>query len=141
MRKVTCLECGKTYDYDVDDFCPRCGAYNIPAKAQRTSIRVDGLSESNHEDSFLHEELHAENAERKRLKLSKGAARTVRPEKGSPSAVRTKPAGGAVRSDDTLLNREWDGRRRRNRTEVQGAGKIVLWIIILIVFLINFFSR
>ena len=28
MRKVRCYECGKTYDYDTDDFCPKCGAFN-----------------------------------------------------------------------------------------------------------------
>ena len=32
MRKVCCEECGKKYDYDVDDFCPRCGAYNPPKR-------------------------------------------------------------------------------------------------------------
>ena len=25
MRKVTCYECGKHYNYDDDGFCPRCG--------------------------------------------------------------------------------------------------------------------
>ena len=26
MRMVHCEDCGKRYDYDVDGFCPRCGA-------------------------------------------------------------------------------------------------------------------
>ena len=30
MREVKCYECGKTYDYDDDGFCPRCGAFNQP---------------------------------------------------------------------------------------------------------------
>ena len=30
MRLVTCSECGKHYDYDKDDFCPKCGVYNPP---------------------------------------------------------------------------------------------------------------
>lgn len=32
MRMVRCYECGKSYDYDDDGFCPRCGAFNQPAK-------------------------------------------------------------------------------------------------------------
>ena len=47
MRKVRCYECGKTYDYDTDDFCPKCGAFNQPPKsttidANGAVIRVDG---------------------------------------------------------------------------------------------------
>ena len=30
MRKVQCAECGKRYDFDEDDFCPKCGAFNQP---------------------------------------------------------------------------------------------------------------
>ena len=48
MRKVRCYECGKTYDYDTDDFCPKCGAFNQPPKsttidANGAVIRVDGM--------------------------------------------------------------------------------------------------
>lgn len=28
MRSITCSSCGKRYDYDVDEFCPKCGSYN-----------------------------------------------------------------------------------------------------------------
>ena len=50
MRKVRCYECGKTYDYDTDDFCPKCGAFNQPPKsttidANGAVIRVDGINE------------------------------------------------------------------------------------------------
>lgn len=30
MRKVTCGDCGRVYDYDKDDFCPKCGSFNTP---------------------------------------------------------------------------------------------------------------
>ena len=30
MRMVHCEDCRKRYDYDVDGFCPRCGAFNQP---------------------------------------------------------------------------------------------------------------
>lgn len=66
MRKVRCYECGKTYDYDTDDFCPKCGAFNQPPKsttidANGAVIRVDGINERGHAGSFVHEELHEEN--------------------------------------------------------------------------------
>ena len=53
MRKVRCYECGKTYDYDTDDFCPKCGAFNQPPKsttidANGAVIRVDGINERGH---------------------------------------------------------------------------------------------
>ena len=34
MREVKCYECGKTYDYDDDGFCPRCGAFNQPGRGE-----------------------------------------------------------------------------------------------------------
>ena len=82
MRKVRCYECGKTYDYDIDDFCPKCGAFNQPPKsttidANGAVIRVDGINERGHAGSFVHEELHEENRERKRMGLSKGTRRTA----------------------------------------------------------------
>ena len=66
MRRVRCYECGKMYDFDMDDFCPRCGAFNQPPKstaidADGSVIRVDGIIEKNHAGSFVHEELHEEN--------------------------------------------------------------------------------
>lgn len=32
MRKVRCHHCGKGYNYDQDEFCPKCGAFNPPPK-------------------------------------------------------------------------------------------------------------
>ena len=40
MRRVRCYECGKRYDFDVDDFCPKCGAFNQPDRTSR--IGADG---------------------------------------------------------------------------------------------------
>lgn len=37
MRKVQCEECGKRYDFDEDDFCPRCGAFNPPARRENAA--------------------------------------------------------------------------------------------------------
>ena len=51
MRKVTCASCGRPYDYDSDDFCPKCGSYNPPPDragarpAQAPPARVPAASE------------------------------------------------------------------------------------------------
>ncbi len=87
MRKVQCEECGKRYDFDIDDFCPKCGAFNQPARTRRIGmdgsvVRVDGINERNHQGSFVHRELHAEDRERRRVGLERSApraARAVRP--------------------------------------------------------------
>ena len=81
MRRVRCYECGKRYDFDVDDFCPKCGAFNQPDRTSRIGadgsvIRVDGLNEENHRESFVHTELHEENRERRNSGLSKGVQRS-----------------------------------------------------------------
>lgn len=83
MRKVRCYECGKSYDFDVDDFCPKCGAFNQPGKSARIGadgavIWSDGLNERNHAGSFVHQELHAENRVRKAVGLSKGVGRRAK---------------------------------------------------------------
>ena len=74
MRKVRCHECGKVYNFDAEDFCPRCGAFTQPPKstaidADGSVIRVEGINEENHRDSFVHAELHEENRKRRDTKL------------------------------------------------------------------------
>ena len=83
MRKIRCYECGKSYDFDVDDFCPKCGAFNQPGKrtgigAGGAVIRSEGINEKNHAGSFVHQEFHAENRVRKAVGLSKSVKRTVK---------------------------------------------------------------
>ena len=34
MRMVRCADCGKSYDYDDDGFCPKCGAFNQPERPE-----------------------------------------------------------------------------------------------------------
>jgi|GEM_PF-5320500 len=70
MRNVQCHECGKRYNFDKDDFCPRCGAFTQPPPKTRIGmngqvVRVDGINERNHQGSFVHAELHDENRRRK----------------------------------------------------------------------------
>lgn len=73
MRRIVCDECRRMYDYDRDEFCPRCGAFNQPVKtwttdAQGNVRRVDGVNEANHAGSFVHSEVHRE----KRVRQAKG---------------------------------------------------------------------
>lgn len=78
MRQVKCYECGKSYDYEEDGFCPKCGSFNQPPKGARvgadgTVMRLDGLNEQNHKNSFVHQEFHAEKQKRSKYGLDKSA--------------------------------------------------------------------
>ena len=121
MRKVRCYECGKTYDYDTDDFCPKCGAFNQPPKsttidANGAVIRVDGINERGHAGSFVHEELHEENRERKRMGLSKGTRRTA--------AAAPQPS----------VQRPASRQSGRQSGKAQPAiGKLIFWIFVAII--------
>ena len=99
MRRVRCYECGKMYDFDTDDFCPRCGAFNQPPKstaidANGSVIRVEGINEKNHAGSFVHEELHEENRERRRMGLSKSARQAAKPRQSWQSQSSAKGKTG-----------------------------------------------
>ena len=116
MRRVRCYECGKRYDFDVDDFCPRCGAFNPPGRSSRIDadgnvVRLDGLNEVNHRESFVHAELHEENKERRASGLSKGTKRA--PQK---TAARSAPAA-----------------KNRSRAAPNSMGNIIKWIIAAII--------
>ena len=89
MRRIVCDECGKPYDYDRDEFCPKCGAFNQPVKTWTTDSqgnvrRVDGVNETNHTGSFVHSEVHKE----KRVRQVKGMdwAKTPRQPPVRPAA-------------------------------------------------------
>lgn len=65
MKKVVCAECRKGYDFEQDEFCPRCGAFNQPVRtwgvdSRGNVVRVDGINEANHAESFVHKEVHRE---------------------------------------------------------------------------------
>ena len=84
VRKIKCYECGKTYDYNQEDFCPRCGAYTQPKKhlrfdGQGRIVRVDGINEQNHHGSFVHAERHQEEKQRRQEGLSRMDSAAVRP--------------------------------------------------------------
>ena len=97
MREGRCHECGKVYNFDAEDFCPRCGAFTQPPKstaidADGSVIRVEGINEKNHAGSFVHEELHEENRERRRTGLSKGTRRTGQTARPARTQEQNRPA-------------------------------------------------
>ena len=122
MRKVCCEECGKKYDYDVDDFCPRCGAYN-PPKRQESALRRDGLGEDNHAGSFLHSELHAEDKARRRAGLERPAKKKAAP----------------VRMAEPLAGAGQEKKARKPRSEQEGK-QILAVVVVILVFLLQMCS-
>ena len=108
MGRLVCEECKKVYDFDVDDFCPRCGAFNQPKKtwgvdAQGNVVRVDGVNEVNHKGSFVHKEIHSEKTRRRVTGMDKDSAmkrqaqRPVRQPGSSVSGLsEKKKSGGSV---------------------------------------------
>ena len=119
MRKVKCYDCGKRYDYDDDGFCPNCGAFNLPPKnshigADGDVVRLDGLNERNHAKSFLHDELHEENRERRKQNLDRPAVK-------KPSA-------------------EWQDVGKMIPMAARGKKKApsIVWVILAFVIFINF---
>ena len=92
MQKVSCYECGKSYDYQEEAFCPHCGAFNQPPRSSRIAadgsvVRVDGLSEAGHEGSFAHQEFHQEEKARRKSGLTKGVQRIQRPAPTQPTGA------------------------------------------------------
>lgn len=120
MANIVCENCGKRYDDQKDDFCPKCGAYNQPQHRWREDahgnvVRVDGVNESNHEDSFVHREVHREKAQRRRVGLDWRSGRTDRRPAAGPAPSRGTggPASG----------------QRSGGTKQSGAAK---WIVYLV---------
>ena len=93
MRVVKCYECRKLYNYDEDGFCPKCGAFNQPPAASRIGadgsvVWIEGINSRNHEGSFVHKELHAENRKRKGTALEREEKRTAAVKRSSSKVIR-----------------------------------------------------
>lgn len=121
MTPVVCGECRKRYDYEVDDFCPRCGAYNRPDQ-RSTARRVDGVNETGHAGSFVHSEVHKEKAVRKKFGLDKPTP----PKQTRPPASRPRR--------DPFSHWQFDRERERRRTAPSPASGIgvLVWIVVMI---------
>ena len=112
MRRIVCEDCGKRYDYDEDEFCPRCGAFNQPVKrwgvdAAGNVIRVDGVNEQDHAGSFVHSEVHHEKDERRKKGLDwqsgrKGAAPRPTPAANPYSSQQMRRKNQTARNNNIL---------------------------------------
>lgn len=125
MRQIVCEECRKTYDYDKDEFCPRCGAFNQPVKTWTTDSqgnvrRVDGVNEQNHAGSFVHREVHRE----KRVRQARGMDWNGGKAKTAPRQ-QPQPVRPAVQ------------RSQQQKKSMTEATRLFLWIVGIIIF-INF---
>ena len=106
MRKLKCENCGKCYNFDVDDFCPRCGAFNQPNNkwgfdANGNVIRIDGINERNHTGSFVHKEVHRERVVRRAKGLDRDkilASRKISSQVAQAKYVKRGPSLGEARA-------------------------------------------
>ena len=110
MSKVQCYECKRTYDYDEDGFCPRCGAFNQPPRARRIDangniVYQDGINEKAHAGSFVHQEYHSENRKRVATPLEQSAPRpTIHTTKRSAAKVQSGKKKGLSAAIYTQLS-------------------------------------
>ena len=125
MTKIVCEECKKAYDYERDDFCPRCGAYNQPRRTSGATVRVDGMNESGHAGSFAHREVHTEKAVRRAVGLDQ--SRTAKRPSQSPTVNRQQAPAAQSKGQQG----------KKSNASVLTAG---IWIIIILQFLRLFFD-
>ena len=140
MRRVKCEDCGKVYDFDTDDFCPRCGAFTFP-KGDRIGsdgsvVRAEEIRESNRKDSFLHAEYCAENRRRKAAGLDRGADRSQGSQWASaPGGAKTAKVSGPLPS---AAKPAFRGRRAADSAiEGRQLRRIIGWLVGIVV-LVNF---
>lgn len=91
--KITCQSCGKRYDTDQDELCPRCGSYNPFTRGYDDAAELDG--ERSYHDVQKYRE--------------QGDAQTARPEppplQGRPSRTKARrsPARPGGKSPGSVL--------------------------------------
>lgn len=105
MRRVRCYDCGKRYDYDIDGFCPRCGAFTMPEPKARIGtdgavVRAAGINECNRKNFFLHAE--GENQKRRSTLLEGIEKRSRTAGVGSIRKVGGRVLGGKTNSRGLL---------------------------------------
>ena len=140
MRRVKCEDCGKVYDFDTDDFCPRCGAFTFP-KGDRIGtdssvVRVEEIHESNRKDSFLHAEYFVEKRRRKAAGLDRGADRSRDSQWApAPGGAKTAKVSGPLPTAAKSASR---ARKAVSATEGQELRKIIGWLVGIVI-LASFF--
>ena len=140
MRRVKGEDCGRVYDFDTDDFCPRCGAFTFP-KGDRIGtdssvVRVEEIRESNRKDSFLHAEYFVEKRRRKAAGLDRGADRSRDSQWApAPGGAKTAQVSGPLPTAAKAASR---ARKAVSATEGQELRKIIGWLVGIVI-LASFF--
>ena len=105
MRMVHCEDCGKRYDYDVDGFCPRCGAFNQPVwvRSGGTAAAAESPAAQQKRTGRLQRELgeNLRQAEMAMGRLLKEVPRSTAARRGLVSA-RQQSKGGNICEEDFL---------------------------------------
>ena len=120
MRKIRCADCGKSYDYDVDDFCPRCGSFNPPPDSGATRLEQELLAR------FQRPGSGSASAEKS---AGRATARTVsyHPTYGSGPDLRKGKAHSARINDCGACD------PRRKKSGVKGL--VILVVVLVILFI------
>ena len=137
MRQIVCEECRKEYDFEKDDFCPKCGAFNPPVKTWGTDslgnfIHLDGINERDHAGSFAHSEVHKEKSARRSSGMDWNTQKTrqirppmqAAPQQAQPRRAESKPAPKPPRKQARPVRR-----KRFGFFSVLGS---ILWIAVIL---------
>lgn len=132
MRRIVCEDCKKRYDYDKEEFCPRCGAFNQPVKtwgmdSQGNVVRVDGVNERNHAGSFAHREVHKEKTIRRVAGMDQSGRRPPQPRQPvqpSRQAQASRPAPRPPQSPQWI--------KPMQKGEFPERLKTALWLLAII---------
>ena len=86
MATIRCRSCGRIYDYNKQDMCPKCGAYNRPPHRER--VDPDGTVHFVEEQSIPPPPAAARSATRKRpaMRIRPAAAPVRKPPTPGPAA-------------------------------------------------------
>jgi len=141
MRRIHCHECSKIYDYDLHDFCPRCGAYTQPKKQLRFDgrgrvVRVDGINEQNHRGSFVHAERHQEEKQRREKGLSRERELLSR---DFAALAKEIPALGQVKRPSTAGKTAAASAKSRTEQNKKQEGLPLGFILLILYFLFKMF--
>lgn len=133
MRTIRCKDCGKRYDYDKDDFCPKCGAYNPPADSGATQLERELLS-------------RFETGQRNQTRAKEQArARQQQPRRTPPDTA----GQGASPGSHPAYGGTPELRRQTHSSRIQGCaaceepprrGKAPLVIVVIVLVLVALFS-
>ena len=96
--KITCQSCGKRYDTDIDELCPKCGSYN-PINRETADPNGSYAEEKSYQDHGKYrwepQQQEQEEPEDQKKQISwKSKSRPV--QQNAPSLEKNKGKGGCL---------------------------------------------